>query len=984
VRGGRVRTVLATLLLHRNEAVSAEQLAGALWGDDPPPSAHRAVHVHVSRLRSALGDAAPVATTSAGYVLRVGPGELDAERFEALVGDGQAVRAAGDPERAARMLREALALWRGPALHGIELDAAARPAVLRLEELRLAALEACMDAELELGRHTEVVAELDALASRHPTRERLAGQLMLALYRSGRQAEALDVYRRTFATLVQELGIEPGPALKALELAVLEQSPALEPAVDWSLRPKGNPPAPAAGPLPVAPTPTIGRERDIPAVRSLLMRSEVRLVTLAGPGGVGKTRLALEVARATAGDFPDGAWWVDLAGVARAEDVTTAIAHALSVAIVAGEDASDALHRFLADKRALLVLDNFEQVLDAAGLVATLLDRCRGLTVLATSREALDLSAEHRFVVAPLAVPSPSATVTVADLERTEGTAAFLAAARRRDNRFRVEPAEAAAIAGICARLDGLPLAIELAAARVGWLGPEGLLARLDEAVLAVGSGPRDVPDRQRTLRATIEWSHRLLEPEQQAAFRRFAVFAGGATLEAAQMVAGAGLETLEALAGKHLVQHDSGRHAQTRLSMLETVRAYAGTLLAQDPERDDIRRRHCEYYLRLVERTAQALDRHGERDALAVLEHDVGNIRAALEWALAADPPIALRMAGQMRRYWRIRAAAPEGLRWLDAALAAAGEDAPVGDQARAELGRSDLLDLVDDVAGARAAAERALELFRRAGDEAGMAEACCAVAANGLLGVPDMDLVRRSAHAAAEHARRAGDEYLKARALAVLTPALPPGRRLPALEEAAALLLRSGNHRELAVSYSNSAYSALLEGRSDEALTLAEKAMAMAEASEDPNITMFTAANLGVAALLSRDFERAREAFRRQLELCRQHVLRWQAGEGFAGLAAVAALDGEFERAARLFGAACAVTDGGHNEILERVEHDFIVAARLRYGEARWSAAERTGAVLPFEQAIEDALSDDAPAGPPHFLSALPPVGGHAAQTV
>jgi tetratricopeptide (TPR) repeat protein len=243
-------------------------------------------------------------------------------------------------------------------------------------------------------------------------------------------------------------------------------------------------------------------------------------------------------------------------------------------------------------------------------------------------------------------------------------------------------------------------------------------------------------------------------------------------------------------------------------------------------------------------------------------------------------------------------------------------------------------------------------------------MAEALCAVAANGLLGAPDMELVRSSATAAYEHARRAGDDYLMARALAVMTPALPAGHRLPALEEAATLLLRCGNHRELAVAYSNSAYSAVLEGRCDEALSLAERAMPVAEQSQDPNIAMFTAANLGVAALLSRDFERAREAFRLQLRLCGDHAFRWQAAEGFAGLAAVAARDGRFERAARLHGASQAVTQGGQNAVLERIEIDFILPARTRYGEGPWRLGEREGAALPFTAAIAHALADEPPA--------------------
>jgi len=268
-----------------------------------------------------------------------------------------------------------------------------------------------------------------------------------------------------------------------------------------------------------------------------------------------------------------------------------------------------------------------------------------------------------------------------------------------------------------------------------------------------------------------------------------------------------------------------------------------------------------------------------------------------------------------------------------------------------------------VDDLTGAREAAQRALTLYRRAGHDAGIADALCAVAANGLLGVPDLELVRRSARSAYEHASKAADEYLMARALAVLTPALPSAERLPALEEAATLLLRCGNHRELAVSYSNTAYRALLEGRCDEGLELAEKAMVVARGTDGPHIMMFTAANVGVAALLLRRFEQARDAFCRQLHLCGEHGFRWEAAEGFAGLAAVAARDDQLDRAAQLLGAATAITQVGENPILQRIVNEFIVFARPRYGEAQWRRAETAGSAMSFQDAIAYALG----AGPP-----------------
>jgi hypothetical protein len=369
-----------------------------------------------------------------------------------------------------------------------------------LEELRVVAVETRIDADLQLGRHAELIPELEALLAQQPTREHLAGQLMTALYSSGRQGDALEVYQRTRAYLGEQLGLEPGPALKARQLQILEQSPSLgapsrapHPALQQLADVVGSIPR---GAVPHPPTATIGRDQDIDTVCRLLASPNTRLLTLTGPGGVGKTRLAIEVARALSGSFADGVWWVELAGVARSEDVGSTIARALDVAPLPGETVHDALWRELARQRVLLVIDNFEHLLDAAVLVAKLLTASPGLTVLATSREALDLAAEHRFPVAPLPVPERSAR-TLSEIESTAGSALFLAGVRRRDARFAFGPDAASPVGRICARLGGLPLALELAAARAHALGVEVLANRLEELVGDLGPGPRDAPVRQ-------------------------------------------------------------------------------------------------------------------------------------------------------------------------------------------------------------------------------------------------------------------------------------------------------------------------------------------------------------------------------------------------------------------------------------------------------------------------------------------------------
>src|SRR5215207_5107659 len=360
--GAKPRGLLAAMLLHANEPVSAERLAVALWGEDVPAGAVKTVRVHVSRLRRALGDPDVLTTTPAGYRLRVDAGELDADRFEQLSAEGHRALDDGAPEQAARVLREALAAWRGPALADFGFEAFAQAEIGRLEDERLAALEARVQADLAVGRHGELVGELAQLVAAHPLRERLHGQLMLSLYRSGRQADALQVYRDARDVLVQQLGIEPGTELRALERAVLAHDPELDLARP-AIRADGRA---AAAHIPAPPTQTIGRATDLARLRDLVSERPGGLVTMVGPGGVGKTRLALELARAIGEQFADGAYFVALAPVSGHEHVASTIARQLDLALLPSESPEDGLARQLRERELLLVLDNFEHLLGAA------------------------------------------------------------------------------------------------------------------------------------------------------------------------------------------------------------------------------------------------------------------------------------------------------------------------------------------------------------------------------------------------------------------------------------------------------------------------------------------------------------------------------------------------------------------------------------------------------------------------------------------
>src|SRR5689334_6837533 len=389
ISGAKLRALLAVLALHANRPVSTERLALALWGEEAPPGSIKAVTVQVSRLRRALGDTGVLETTPAGYRLVVGPDELDAERFERAVAAGRAALAGGDARGASELLRGALELWRGAPLEEFAWAPFAPPEMQRLEELHLEAVESRVEADLAAGRHGELVAELKRLTAEHPWRERLHVQLMLALYRSGRQADALAAYRQARRVLVDELGIEPGPELRKVHDAVLAHDDSLDARPLSRLTPPRR-----ARTLPAPPNRTIGRAGELRVVIDRLRAGGVRLLSLTGPGGVGKTRLALEAARAVEPDFADGACVVSLAAVKRAHDVAGTIVGALEIVAQAGESPEDAVERFLAAKHLLLVIDNCEHLPAAAPFIGRLPSAGPGVTVLATSREPLAVNAE--------------------------------------------------------------------------------------------------------------------------------------------------------------------------------------------------------------------------------------------------------------------------------------------------------------------------------------------------------------------------------------------------------------------------------------------------------------------------------------------------------------------------------------------------------------------------------------------------------------
>jgi predicted ATPase/DNA-binding SARP family transcriptional activator len=702
----RQRTLLGLLLVHPGEVVSYDRLLEELWDGDPPATARHTLQGYAHRLRRTLGpDAWRLTTRPPGYQLKVSTGELDAQRFQDLATAGRRALVRDDPQAAADQLAAGLGLWRGPLLADLDEVAALEPERARLEALRLTALEDRIEADLALGGHGGLVFELEALLADHPYRERLWGQLMLALYRSDRQADALQAFHRARQVLDEELGIEPSRWLRRRQEQILLQDAALE-------VPDPTPPPRPQHHLPAQRTSFIGRRRELAELQGLLQTH--RLICVTGPPGSGKTRLAVEVAASLLEAFPHGAWFVSLAEVADPELVRSAVATALGIPELPERPAGQALTDHLRSRRLLLVLDNFEHVLPAAVVAAQLLDAAPGLRVLATSRTPLRLSGEQEYPLAPLPLPQPDAP---ADVLGNDALALFADRASAVDPHFVLGADNAPLIAEVVARLDGLPLAIELAAARLRLFPLEELARRLSPAVPLLTGGPVDHAARQRTLRDAIAWSDQLLGPADRALFRRLGVFQGGFTLEAAEAVAQGPLVT-DLVAGIATLVEGSllGRPVepgQARFSMLETIREYALEQLRAAGEADAIGGRHAHFYTTLVEQAEPKLTGADQARWLDRLEAEHANLQVALRWASqTGDTEMALLLAARLWRFWQLRGHFAEGRRWLEDVLAAEGPASMA--RAKALIGLAGLCYWQGDWDAAEAAYGHARELAK------------------------------------------------------------------------------------------------------------------------------------------------------------------------------------------------------------------------------------------------------------------------------
>ena len=986
--GAKHRALLAMLLLHANEVVSTESLTEALWDEEPPETAQKALHVYVSQLRKVL-DGDRLLTKAPGYLIRVEDDELDVLQLERLVRDG--------------MPRAALELWRGPPLAEFTYADFAQSEIARLEELHLSCLEQRIDADLAAGRHGELIGELEALVADHPLRERPREQLMLALYRSGRQAEALTTYRDGRHALVDELGIEPGRSLRELEQAILRQDPALDAnapddggsgragrdpsarplptgtvtlffadieastlllqtlgaeygavltrirelvraaiskhrgsEVDWAgdgvflaferardalaaaadvqraldaeqwpesaqvrmaigihtgepmraddryvgldvhvaaricsaahggqvvvsqaardvtldsgsdltFRYLGDhrlkhvpttqtlyqlvgpglaedfPPLSALGgsTLPALHHRLVGRRDDLAATQALLARPDIRLVTIAGPGGAGKSRLALEAASEAALHRP-----VHLVGLAPISDATlvpAAIANIVGVRESPGTSLTGLLAEALEGTGALLVLDNMEHLPGATADIVTLLDRASDLDILTTSRSPLRVRAEH---VVPLSsLPTEDATTLFFELAAARGV--------------QLDDESLAIVEEICRRLDGLPLAIELVTARLVLLGPAQLLSALDDGLALAMEGSADFPERQRTLHATLGWSYALLTADQRQLHGQLAVFAGGSALEDAVAVAGSAagvLDDLEALVAANLLRREAG-DGLVRLSMLETVREDAVGRLAAAGMLDECRRLHGEHFLGFAERAEEGLAGAEQADWLDRVEDELDNVRATLDWCLAngraAD---ALEAVSSLGRFWRAHGHASEARRVLARGLDHTA-DLPPDVRARALWTAAHEAMAQSDYAEAIPALEEALALFRELGDSRHAVFALCEIA-RALSARDEIEQAYEAGRNALELAESSGDDRACSAALDTL-----------------AMVAGYSERHQLAQEYS-------------------ERSLALRRSLGDAILITSSTNTLGMAAMRAGDLEMAERAFTECLELAR-----------------------------------------------------------------------------------------------------------------
>ena len=838
--GPKQRVVLACLALRIGRVTPVDELIEAGWGDDLPANPANALQYQIAQLRKVIeSDAAHpqyLITSRPGYRLDPDTVTTDAEQFEVTVAAARQAFATGENERAASLVDESLALWRGAALAEFRYDDFALADAERLDDERVAAIELQLDIALSDGRHAEASPQLAQLTREHPLREGLWARRVLALYRSGRRSEALGVFRDARDSFA-EVGLEPGVDLRELEQQIIDQDSSLDPGATRAGAPSHNLPAP--------PNRLVGREADIESVSELVEAG--RLVTLIGPGGAGKTRLAIAVGRALLDRYPDGVWFLPLDTLEDGSLLPAAIGRVIGMREIPDRPVVDTLVDHLSGKRTMLVLDNCEHLIEAvATFVLDMMARCDQLSVLATSQVTLESAGEVVFVVTPLTIPGQTASI-YDPIGEIDGVALFLE--RARDAGTNVgdwDDTTIAAVANIVTALDGMPLALELAAARTRSMSPDEIARGLDDRFAILSHGPRTAPARQRSLRAAVEWSLNLLEDRQRTLMAKLAVFAGGFGAGDAAAVAGesplAIRDDLATLVDRSLLTRSADVAGSARFAMLESLRQY-GTIELGADQLAAARDAHLEHFAEFAGEADAGIRSSDQVFWLHRIDAAYANIRAAMGWSLdGGSLDTGIRLAARTGRYWDWRGLLKEGSAWTERLTAAAG--APVPGLPTIQAGRSFLAWECGYIEEARRASDLAVVSARELDDPL---EVAAALSSRVLIhrSDGDMESARSEGAALSRAADRVGDPWFVAWAESMLATVAFADNDLEAAEShthrSRVLFAELGDRRGESWGLISLAQICLVHGDADAAELNARSALEAATATEDDRSTLW-----------------------------------------------------------------------------------------------------------------------------------------------
>ena len=930
----KAANLVKLLALSPGHRMHREQVMGVLWPElDSRAAANNLRYVlHVARRTFDLDPSAASRYLSLhGEQLALCPDDqlrVDVEAFEEAAA---AARRSRDPAA----YRTAIELYTGELLPEDRYEEWAESRREELRRLHLALLVELAGLYEERGEHGPAVEALRKVVAEEPTLEEAHTRLIRLYALSERRGEAMAQYGSLRKILSEKLSAQPSSATRRLrdEIAAGEFPPARTPPAA-PLREQA--PDTSQHNLPAPRTSFVGREREMVEVKRTLAMT--RLLTLTGAGGSGKTRLALEVAKDLTSIYLDGVWLVELAPVSEVALVPQIVAHTLGVREVPGRSLTDTLVGALKTKQVLLLLDNCEHLIDTcAHFGDTLLGSCPHLKILATSREPLGVAGEVIWRVPSLSTPSTDRLPAAGELTRYDAVRLFLDRARLRLPDFGLTPGNAPAVADVCGRLEGIPLAIELATARVGALTVKEVAERLEDSLGILGTSLRTVTPRQQTMRATLEWSYRLLSQAERKLFKRLSVFAGGWTLKAAVVVGADGVQEdeilglLSRLVDKSLVVAEATASGETRYRMLETIRQYGQERLQNSSESAPVHRRHAAFYLAMAEKAELELKGAQQEAWLAQLEVEHDNLRSALSWTLEwEEAELALRLCGALGEFWHMRGHLSEGRRWLEAALAKGDAPSVARVKVLAKVGwiaweQSDLQRSV-------ALSEEGLALARRLGDKSGVA------ATLNNLGVAML-----------------------------LQGEL--GRAVESFEESMPLLRQLGDKQGLSCALLGLGAVAMIQGDYGQAMALQEEGLAAAREAGDVYMSMLALNHLGLVALQQEEYGRAEELCKQSLEAGRRSGMEHIVALSLHILAASAGWRGQPVRSARLWGTAEVLRET-IGAVLSPVEVRMYgpsqTAARDQLGEVAWEAAWAEGRTMTSEQAAQYALSGVVP-GPP-----------------